>query len=324
MNIHPTIRNKCILFCELTEASALPVARRITDLSPNFLPGQQEDPSEFFVALFNHLMECASSNHFQSFSTYLCSPFHSIFGVNMKSSVRCSVCLNETVKENFESIWSIPIMSHSNLEKALKAFCSDEKLTGDNSFECSNCERKTSALKLLQLADLSPIIIIHLKRFVYDQCEKITRKLKDSISYPEFLDVMPYIDRNMFQSNQASRQSNQLVYRLYSVLVHLGETADNGHIFSYILSPDDAWYKMDDEIITPVSLETVLSDKNAYIICYSKLSNDKIHLYEEGMNRSSAQSSVIFSSSTPKHPNTITSETFDDHSPVRKLFYFQK
>jgi ubiquitin C-terminal hydrolase len=324
MNIHPSIQNKCNSFCELSEASAVPLARRITDLSSNFVPDQQEDPSEFFVVLFDHLMQCVSSNHLPSFSTYLSSPMHLIFGINIKSSIRCSICLNKTVKETFESVWSIPIVSHSNLENALKAFCSNEILTGDDSFECSICERKTSALKLLQLSNLSRIIIIHIKRFAYDQRERKTRKLKHSISYPEFLDMMPYIDKNMSQSNQKNLESNEFVYQLYSVLVHLGETTNNGHIFSYVRSPDDLWYKTNDELVTPVNLETVLSDKNSYILCYSKLSEEKINLGGREMNESCTEPSPVFFSSTPKHPNVTTTRTFDDYSPVRKPISFSQ
>ncbi|CAF5044622.1 unnamed protein product, partial [Rotaria sp. Silwood1] len=49
MNIHPHIYNKSNLFCELGQASAFQIARRITELSSSFVPGQQEDPSEFLI-----------------------------------------------------------------------------------------------------------------------------------------------------------------------------------------------------------------------------------------------------------------------------------
>lgn len=164
----------------------------------------------------------------------------------------------------------------------MRAFCSKEKLTGDNAFECSRCNRKTTALQSLQITNISPVIVIHLKRFIYDRNEKITRKLKDLILYPEFLDFMPYIDNNTeSQSGQENYQPDQFIYQLYAVVVHLGEAANNGHIFSYVRSSDELWYKINDELVTPVNIETVLSDKNSYILYYAKLSGKKLVYIEQ-------------------------------------------
>lgn len=249
MDIHPSINNKCNLFCDLTQASAVPLARRLTEISSSFIPSQQEDPSEFLVILLDHMMQCLSPADLPSFAKYMSSPLHSIFGFNIKSLIKCTICLNETIKENYESLLSIPIVSHSNLQDALAAFCSQVKLDGDNSLECWKCERKTAALQSLQLTNISPVVVIHLKRFVYDQNAKITRKLQHFMSYPEFLDLMPYVDRHVLQSNQDNPQLDKLIYQLYGVLIHLGDTANNGHIFSYIRSPDDAWYTANDETV---------------------------------------------------------------------------
>ncbi|CAF1463253.1 unnamed protein product, partial [Rotaria sordida] len=169
MNINPHSNTKSNLFCELGQASAFQIARRITDLSSSFVPGQQEDPSEFLIVLLNRFMQRISSNDNTLFSTYLCNPLHSIFGINVKSSITCTSCQIQITKKNYETIWSIPIVSYYNLKEALVAFCSKEKLTGDNAFPCSQCHSKTTALQSLQLANTSSIIIIHLKRFIYDQ-----------------------------------------------------------------------------------------------------------------------------------------------------------
>jgi ubiquitin C-terminal hydrolase len=323
MNIHPRIHNKSSLLCELTQASAFQIARRISELCSSFIPGQQEDPSEFLIVLLNHFIQCISSNDIISFSTYLSNPLHSIFGINVKSSTICTRCENQIIKQNYESIWSISVVSYYNLKDALTAFCSKENLTGDNALQCSQCHTKTAALQSLQLVNISPIVIIHLNRFIYDQKKKLTRKLKHLISYPEFLNFMPYIVSNNPSSEaQENHQSDEYIYILYAVVVHLGETADNGHIFVYVRSPDNLWYKINDESVTLVNPKVVLSDTNSYLLWYTKLSEEKRNLYRKEIDQLSKPSSHISFSSTPKRRTVEPTRSFDNYSPVRKKNFF--
>ncbi|CAF1464470.1 unnamed protein product, partial [Rotaria sordida] len=317
MNIHPHIYNKSNLFCELGQASAFQIARRITELSSSFVPGQQEDPSEFLIVLLNHFMQCISSNDNTSFSTYLCNPLHSIFGINIKSSITCTSCQVQTTKKNYETIWSIPIISYYNLQEALAAFCSKEKLTGDNALQCSQCHTKTTALQSLQLANTSSIIIIHLKRFIYDQSKKLTRKLTHFISYPEFLNIAPYVaNNNASEEVQKNDPSDESIYMLYAVIVHLGKTANNGHIFAYIRSPDNLWYKINDELVTSTDPKAVFSDNNSYVLWYTKLSEEKRNLYRKEINELFISSSQNPFSSTPKHRNVQITRSFGDCSLI--------
>jgi uncharacterized UBP type Zn finger protein len=321
MEIHPNTKNKGILFSELTQASAVPLARKIIELSSNFIRGRQEDPSEFLVVLFDHLINCLSYIDLP-YGTYLSNPLHFIFGMNINSEIKCTICLNKTNKANYETVWSIPIFSHSILEEALTAFCSPQSLTGDNSFDCSTCVAYVPALQSLQLNNVSPVIFIHLKRFVYDTRAKITRKLKHFISYPELLDLNPYIQKNVLHLNQQNYKFNDFIYELYAVSVHLGEAANNGHIFSYVRSPDNLWYKANDELVTPVNVDSVLADNNSYILCYARLLEKNINLSEPVDNTSRLQSARFRFSSTPIRLNGSTNATIDDYSPVRKKFRF--
>lgn len=65
-----------------------------------------------------------------------------------------------------------------------------------------------------------------------------------------------------------------LVYELYSILVHSG-TANAGHYFSYIRSPDNRWYLFNDERvqeISPTEIEKSFGSNvgasNAYVLYY--------------------------------------------------------
>lgn len=321
MNIHPYIHKKSNLYCELRQASAFQIARRITQLSSSFVPGQQEDPSEFLIVLLNHFMRCISSNDNTSFSTYLCNPVHSIFGTDVESAITCTSCQGQINKKNYEAIWSIPIVSCYNLKEALAAFSAKQKLAGDNALQCVQFYGKTTALQSLRLANASPIIIIHMKRFVYDQNDKLTRKLTYFISYPEFLNIAPYFAHNNSTEIQNYHQSDEYIYMLYAVVVHLGNTASKGHIFAYIRSPDNLWYKIDDESVTLTNRKTVFSDNNSYILWYTKLSEEKRNLYRKEINELFTPSSQTQVSSTPVHRNFQITRDLDGCSPVRKNIF---
>lgn len=271
------------------------------------------------MVFFNHFMRSICSNDTTSFSAYLSNPLHLIFGINVKSSITCYTCETQIMKKNYETIWSIPMISFNNLKDALSAFCSKEKLTGDNRLQCSQCRKKTIALQTLQLANMSPVVIIHLNRFAYDPNKKLTKKITQFFAYPEFLNFIPYfVNDGASQEAQETYQSDEYIYILYAVVVHLGETADNGHIFAYVRSPDNLWYKVNDESVTSVNLKVVLSDTNSYLLWYIKLSEKQRNLYKKEINELSKPSSHTSFSSTPKRRKIQSTRTFDNCSPVRK------
>jgi ubiquitin carboxyl-terminal hydrolase 36/42 len=196
-----------------------------------------------------------------------------MFGIKMASVVKCDICQRSTVQENWEPIWAVSIDSRKVLVESLARFCEGERLCGDNAYHCLRCEGLVQATRSFHLIALSPIIFINMKRFAYDRQTKTTRKIKTFVSYPEFLDLNSYFDDTVRFLQEENEETRQSIYRLYAVVVHLGEQADNGHIFSYIRSPDGFWYEANDSSITPVNLERVLSDNGAYVLCYAKASD---------------------------------------------------
>ncbi|CAF2637171.1 unnamed protein product [Rotaria sp. Silwood2] len=319
-SIHQSLHNTCDLFSELSQASGVSLARQMTKLSSNFIPGRQEDPSELLIVLFDHLIQCLSPINSSSYVTYLSNPIHIIFGINIKSSTKCTVCLNETNKQNYESVWSIPIISYFNLKQALDAFCSVEELAGDDMFFCSKCQTKVLALRSTKLIDASPVIFIHLKRFVYDKQAKIIRKIKQFISYPELLDFSSFITPEVLQSNKENHTFHQYIYQLNAVVVHIGETVNSGHIFSYVRSPDNLWYKADDASITKTNLDKVLADNDSYILCYSKLAEGNIIVPETEVYANCKEPSRLLFSSTPIRPYEKTYTTIEDHTTICSNF----
>ncbi|CAF1474305.1 unnamed protein product [Adineta steineri] len=319
-DIHRNLQDQCASFSSLAQASAVLLARNISKLSSNFIPGRQEDSHEFLIVLLNHLMCCLSSVSSSSYTKYLYSPLHFIFGINIQSCIKCTRCSNITTQDNYESIWSIPIVSYSNLDEALRAFCSIQNFDDEDLFDCSKCRKKMAASQSFELINSSPVIFIHLKRFVYDNKTNTTKKLNTFISYPELLDLYPFFNKNASQINQENHSFNKFYYKLYAVVVHLGDSADNGHIFSYVCAPDNNWYKTDDESVTSINFDHVLTDCNSYILCYTKVTEETLLLSESEVNKTRSQSPCLIYSSTPVRLTGKPIENFDDCTPIRRNF----
>ena len=217
-----------------------------------------------------------------------------------------------------EVFLSIPIISCSTIEEALKAFFSDESLTGDNSFICSDCQTTVSALQSIELSNTSSAIFIHFKRFFSDKTTKRIQRYNQFISYPELLDFSPFINKSVLQFNEERDKYNEFVYRLYAVVIHVGETVKYGRIFSYIRSPDNFWYKANDESIIQTNLDTILADNNSYILCYNKTTKANTIVPEIQIDAFVEGTPHCLFLSTPIRPNETNYKTTHDDSIVGK------
>lgn len=133
------------LFSTLSQATAEPLARRINEISSNFVIGRQEDPSELFHYLLDHLTECLSPISWTPNINSVSTVIQDIFGVQLQSVVVCRKCGNKTSTEYWEVMWSLSIDSQTTLLQSLTEFCKSELLYGDNAF----------FLTLRKLSDLS-------------------------------------------------------------------------------------------------------------------------------------------------------------------------
>ena len=109
-----------------------------------------------------------------------------------------------------------------------------------------------------------------------------------------------------------------MVYRLYAVVIHVGETVKYSHIFSYIRSPDNFWYKANDESIIQTNLDTVLADNNSYIFCYNKTTNANTIVREIQIDAFVEGTPHCLFSSTPIRPNETNYKTTHDDPIVGK------
>jgi len=236
----------------------------------DFATGGQQDVQELFSFLIDKLHE--DQNHSTA------NPDDDDEGIYAGSSpvndaVSCKRVLETTctcgatsVQQDPMSIIQIalPSETRTSLEECVDSHFMDVVLSDDNSFECSICKKKTEATQRLSLAELPPIIPIHLVRFSADG----RSKNNTHVDIPEELDLSEY----RVQGNDDTE--TPAVYRRYAVIKHIGGVG-GGHYVAYVKGRDGIWRLFDDDKPPQVvssrgrGLDRTLSD-GAYMVFYAR------------------------------------------------------
>jgi len=118
-----------------------------------------------------------------------------------------------------------------------------------------NEELTQNIKKEVKFWKLPNILVIFFKR--YDNQGK---KLDNNIDFPtENLDMCKYV---------MGYERQKYIYDLYAVSNHIGHTM-GGHYWAYVKNHDENWYKFNDNIVTTLQKDKVVS-KLAYCLFYKK------------------------------------------------------
>ncbi|KAG2243226.1 hypothetical protein Bca4012_022646 [Brassica carinata] len=244
--------------------SPVNIISRLTNIGGTLGYGRQEDAHEFM----RFAIDTMQSVCLDEFGGEKMVPPRSqettlvqyIFGGLLQSQVQCTVCNN--VSEQYENMMDLTVEIHGDavsLEECLDQFTAKEWLQGDNMYKCDRCSDYVRACKRLTIRRPPNVLTIALKRFKGGRYGKLNKR----ISFPETLDLRPY----MSQGGEGSD-----VYKLYAVIVHLDmlNASFFGHYICYIKDFSGNWYRIDDSEIESVELEEVLS-RRAYMLLYSRI-----------------------------------------------------
>ncbi|EMC98527.1 hypothetical protein BAUCODRAFT_66730 [Baudoinia panamericana UAMH 10762] len=180
------------------------------------------------------------------------SPITKIFGGHLRSELRVPGLKDSVTLEPYKPLQLDIGAAHvNNIVDALKGLTRTESLTGEFG------GRGNIAKKQVFIDTVPPVLVLHLKRFQYENNLTGTQKIWKKIGYPLELEI----PKEVFPS---SRRAGLAVkgglpkYRLISVVYHHGKSAAGGHYTVDVLRQDQReWVRMDDTIIRRIRPEDV-------------------------------------------------------------------
>lgn len=158
--------------------------------------------------------------------------------------------------------------SITSVNDALTENFSSEQLDG---YICSKTKQEVEASRNLSLEELPPILILHLKRFVYNGntggCQKVMKQVDFSVDLEIGRDILS-------QPSKSKYTTKQRQYKLFGVVYHKGMEATKGHYVTDVYHTGYAsWLHCDDSIIQPTAEQLVTSpspSSTPYILFYRR------------------------------------------------------
>ena len=144
-----------------------------------------------------------------------------------------------------------------NIYDCFEFFQKEELFTGENSMWCNECKGLFPSKNQTFIYSGPNILILILNRG-----RGIQFKIK--LDYYESIDLNKYIIK---------RDIASMIYDLYGVVTHLGESGDGGHFVASCKSPcDNKWYRYNDSIVFPIKniKSEIIDFGNSYILFYRK------------------------------------------------------
>ena len=209
---------------------------------------------------------------------------HRIFGGYFRSQLKCNNCnyKSNTYDPFLDLALEVSKKHINSLVAAFKEFTRKEKLDSNNCWKCSGCKKKVCPTKHLSVFRPPLSLCIHLKRFGFgtgmgkqfnggmgwgghrhgkglSMMGNGGSKIAKKIDFPSQLSL-PLSDGRVCQ------------YLLTGVIIHVGSSATSGHYLSFVKQPGSSkkWYCMDDSHVEVVSESTVLKQRDAYVLFYTR------------------------------------------------------
>ncbi|MCJ1288113.1 hypothetical protein MMC26_007468 [Xylographa opegraphella] len=182
------------------------------------------------------------------------SPVTKIFGGKLRSELRVPGVKTSVTLEPYQPLQlDIGSSEVNNIVDALKNLTRSEVLHGD-----FNSPRGpgVAATKQVFIESLPPVLILHLKRFQYDNTGG-TQKIWKKVGYPLELEipkeVFPQQKRGAYLAHGGLPR-----YRLIGVVYHHGKNASGGHYTVDVRRQDGReWIRLDDTFIRRVRSDDV-------------------------------------------------------------------
>jgi len=203
------------------------------------------------------------------------SPITRIFGGSFRSTLRVPSQKDSAVIETWRSL-------QLDIQREQVHTISDalQFISHPQSVQVTSQTRPgvtVEASQQVMIETLPPVLVLHLKRFLYDTQVGGVVKIGKPISFTPDLDIDPELI-------SPGRRAQRVKYKLFGVLYHHGLSASGGHYTLDVLHPHrdlygkprEAWMRIDDELVSDVLPKDVFQDVDAdhrcpYLLFYRRV-----------------------------------------------------
>lgn len=154
-----------------------------------------------------------------------------------------------------------------HVDDALAAYFKTEHVEG---ITAEDSQETVEAKKQVLLESLPPVLILHLKRFSHNPRTGALNKVSRQLDYPEELSIPA---SNIYGA-KATQGAKDRVYRLTSVVTHLGKEMAGGHYLCDVRigkGLKQVWAQCDDSKVSAAIMQSVLR-RQAYLLFYTRTS----------------------------------------------------
>lgn len=240
-----------------------------------FLGYNQEDAHEFLLTVLNTLDEERAKLDDAEDKK---SVTHKYFAFSLEHTLCCKVCNHQRVFMEDYLDMSVELGGVSedqeeeggsrNLLSVLRHFLRREE---DVEWKCptEDCGANTASMEH-RLSRLPQVLLLHLKRFVYNEATDVFEKCKVPVEIPLRLDLAELLTPNA--PPVAAGVSTSFIVR--AVVMHLGPTIRSGHYVCHVRNKDQTWTKYNDSLVAKSNVSDSLNGpdaaRNAYLLFYER------------------------------------------------------
>lgn len=120
-----------------------------------------------------------------------------------------------------------------------------ETLTGETAYECERCKRKVTATLARRIAQLPPVLVLHIVRTAWSLGGA---KTQTHVAVPtDGLDLSPWMEGSRGAGDASTVTALTAVYDLHGVVQHAGRGIREGHYVAYARNDtSDEWHLFND------------------------------------------------------------------------------
>ncbi|MBN3278828.1 UBP10 hydrolase, partial [Polyodon spathula] len=199
---------------------------------------------------------------------FIHTPITDIFGGHIRSVVYQQSSKESATLQPFFSL-QLDIQSEKirTVQEALETLVARECVQGYT----TKSKQEIEISRRVTLEELPPVLVLHLKRFVYEKtggCQKLIK----NIEYPVDLEISkdllsPGVRSKIFKGQRS--------YRLFAVVYHHGNSATGGHYTTDVFHIGrNGWLRIDDQAVKVINQYQVVkqtAERTAYLLYYRRI-----------------------------------------------------